>query len=38
MGVEISAIGEVVGAGEGSEEVVGSGIDGGISDDEQGGG
>lgn len=36
MGVEVSSIGRVIGAGEGAEKIVGSGVNGGVSDDEQG--
>jgi len=35
VGVEISSIRKMIGTCEGSKEIVGSAIDGGVSDDEQ---
>ncbi|KAG0446806.1 hypothetical protein HPP92_028644 [Vanilla planifolia] len=35
VGVEVAAVGETVGAGEGAEEVVGAGVDGGVAEDEE---
>ena len=37
MRVEISTIRKVIGAGEGSEEIVGTAVDGRVADDEKGG-
>lgn len=37
VGVKVSSIRKVIRAGKGAKKVVGSRIDGGVSDDEQGG-
>lgn len=37
MGVEVAAVGGSIGAGEGSEIVVGAGVDDGVSEDEESG-